>query len=411
MFILIGLNKKWKCLLFLILVEARRNQLNFMKRRRLDPCAWFHATCIGVSSAGTRTLRLNQEIDMSSDLTKGATQLLLLGAEDSGKSTLMKSARLIFDSRPTTEKRREFVKHIHKLVIKSMKTLLKWSAAYLSVPDADRNQGIKSAILTHNDNDPLNPLVTSAIAELWVNDKYVKSAYDRRREFFLSDGAAFFFNDIIRISDAKYLPTDQDILRVPVSQTAVEQIEVAIDNQVVKIIECGQKTEREKWVHLFERVEAVVFVASLADYDKIVDGDFKRNRLVESMALFHWVVNHPAFEYSAIVLVLTKKDLLEEQLKKSAFRLEGPRHNESRFLDFVGEESPHNVIEYIKSKFLLLATHRVNAKGPDIDRMKVYALNTLEKRSSVRRVLKDIVRYVTDDKLSELLRSEDENED
>ena len=43
--------------------------------------------------------------------------------------------------------------------------------------------------------------------------------------------------------------------------------------------------------------------------------------------------------------------------------------------------------------------------------MKVYALNTLEKRSSVRRVLKDIVRYVTDDKLSELLRSEDDNED
>lgn len=380
-------------------------------KRRMDPCAWFRASCIGVSSAGTRTERLNMEIDMSSDLTKGSTQLLLLGTEDSGKSTLMKSATLIFDSRLTLEKRKEFIKHIHKLVIKSMKTLLKWSATYLSVPDTDRNQGIKSAILTHNENDPLNPLISSAIAELWENDTYVKSAFDRRREFFLSDGAAFFFNEIIRISDAKYVPTDQDILRVPVTQTAVEQIEVAIDNHVVKLIECGQKTEREKWVYLFERVQAVVFVASLADYDKIVEGDLKRNKLVETMALFHWVVNHPAFEFSAIVLILTKKDLLENQLKKSGFRLEGPRHNESRFLDFVGEETPQNVIEYIKSKFLLLATHRVNAKGPEIERMKVYALNTLEKRSAVRRVLKDVVRYVTDDKMFELLKSEDDNED
>lgn len=380
-------------------------------KRRMDPCAWFRASCIGVSSAGTRTERLNMEIDMSSDLSKGATQLLLLGTEDSGKSTLMKSATLIFDSRLTLEKRKEFIKHIHKLVIKSMKTLLKWSATYLSVPYTDRNQGIKSAILTHNENDPLNPLISSAIAELWENDTYVKSAFDRRREFFLSDGAAFFFNEIIRISDAKYVPTDQDILRVPVTQTAVEQIEVAIDNHVVKLIECGQKTEREKWVYLFERVQAVVFVASLADYDKIVEGDFKRNKLVETMALFHWVVNHPAFEFSAIVLILTKKDLLENQLKKSGFRLEGPRHNESRFLDFVGEETPQNVIEYIKSKFLLLATHRVNAKGPEIERMKVYALNTLEKRSAVRRVLKDVVRYVTDDKMFELLKSEDDNED
>jgi hypothetical protein len=380
-------------------------------KRRYDPCAWFRASCIGVSSAGNRTQRLNVEIDMSSDLTKGATQLLLLGTEDSGKSTLMKSASLIFDSRPTTEKRKEIIKHVHKIVIKSMKILLQWSEIYLSVPTFDRNQGIKSAILTHNDNDPLNPLISSAIGELWKNDPFVKTAYDRRREFFLSDGAAYFFDEIIRISEAKYVPTDQDILHVPITQTAVEQIEVAIDNQIVKIIECGQKTEREKWVHLFERVHAVVFVASLADYDKIVEGDFKRNKLVESMALFHWVVNHPAFEYSAIVLVLTKKDLLENQLKKSGFRLEGHVHNESRFLDFVGEETPLNVIEYIKSKFLLLATHRVNAKGPEIDRMKVYALNTLEKRSAVRRVLKDIVRYVTDDKIGELLRSEEENED
>jgi hypothetical protein len=35
----------------------------------------------------------------------------------------------------------------------------------------------------------------------------------------------------------------------------------------------GQKTERKKWIHTFECVEMVLFVASLNDFDLCMDED------------------------------------------------------------------------------------------------------------------------------------------
>ena len=45
----------------------------------------------------------------------------------------------------------------------------------------------------------------------------------------------------------------------------------------------GQRNERKKWIHCFEDVTAVIFVAALSEYDQVLYEDTSTNRMVEAI--------------------------------------------------------------------------------------------------------------------------------
>ena len=53
----------------------------------------------------------------------------------------------------------------------------------------------------------------------------------------------------------------------------------------------GQRSERKKWLHVMDNVDAVLFIASLSDYDQRLNEDSTRNRMQESIALFDNICN------------------------------------------------------------------------------------------------------------------------
>ena len=53
----------------------------------------------------------------------------------------------------------------------------------------------------------------------------------------------------------------------------------------------GQRNERKKWIHCFEDVTAVVFLAALSAYDQVLMEKDNVNRLNEAIALFEHIVN------------------------------------------------------------------------------------------------------------------------
>jgi len=81
----------------------------------------------------------------------------------------------------------------------------------------------------------------------------------------------------------------------------------------------GQRNERRKWIHCFDNVQAVVFVASLSEFDQKLYEDESQNRLDEAVQLFDQICNSKWFKNTSIILFLNKKDLFQEKLAEKNF--------------------------------------------------------------------------------------------
>ena len=91
----------------------------------------------------------------------------------------------------------------------------------------------------------------------------------------------------------------------------VEEHFLIDDVQFVMFDVGGQRNERKKWIHCFEGVTAVIFVAAISEYDQVLFEDKTQNRMIEAIALFREVCNLKWFKDTAMILFLNKRDLFE----------------------------------------------------------------------------------------------------
>ena len=171
------------------------------------------------------------------------------------------------------------------------------------------------------------------ITKMWKHP-HVQKAYDKRNEFQLNDSAYYYLNDRLHeIFTASYVPDDQDVLRSRVRTTGIVQSDFTITKDKAKLPITmfdvgGQRNERRKWIHCFDAVDAVVFVASLSEFDQVLYEDESKNRLEEALELFKQIINNKWFKGAHFILFLNKKDLfqkkLEEKKKDSAKKGNAP---------------------------------------------------------------------------------------
>lgn len=60
---------------------------------------------------------------------------------------------------------------------------------------------------------------------------------------------------------------------------------------------------------------AIIFCASLSEYDQVLREDESQNRMVESLTLFEQITNTTWFEKIPFILFLNKMDLFQEKIK------------------------------------------------------------------------------------------------
>jgi len=106
----------------------------------------------------------------------------------------------------------------------------------------------------------------------------------------------------------------------------------------------GQRNERKKWIHSFEGVTAVIFVASLSEYDQTLFEDNSVSRITESLNLFEEVLNMKWFLNHPVLLFLNKRDLFLEKIKKVALS--------DVFPEFSGGDDYALAAEFMERKFL-----------------------------------------------------------
>ena len=90
----------------------------------------------------------------------------------------------------------------------------------------------------------------------------------------------------------------------------------------------GQRNERKKWIHAFDNVTAVIFVAAISEYDQVLYEDSQTNRIDEAIKLFDEICNSSWFSKTSMILFLNKSDLFKAKLKHVPLRVPGVRYDD-----------------------------------------------------------------------------------
>jgi GTPase SAR1 family protein len=88
----------------------------------------------------------------------------------------------------------------------------------------------------------------------------------------------------------------------------------------------GQRSERRKWLHCLDNIDAVLFIASLSEYDQQLKEDSNQNRTKESASLFSTICSLPWFQRASMILFLNKKDVFDDQIKYSSLKDHFPNY-------------------------------------------------------------------------------------
>lgn len=286
---------------------------------------------------GMRQNLLNKKIKAEKKRTRKdkVHKLLLLGAGGSGKSTFFKQLNCIYGTGIQIEdKENKFLKIIHSNVIVGMETLLlkyefyskrqrsrrRKSAAMnipLIEPMAKENEKFADFINNFNVDDFKDYFeeIKEAINSLW-NDPCIKQLWSIRSKFYIPDSAEHFFNKVDKICEKYYLPDDEDCLLSRYQTTGIVEQTFEVDGEhKFQVFDVGgQRNERKKWIHCFESVTAVIFIASIAAYDMTLSEDKNTNRMEEALDLFSQICNGRWFKHTAMILFLNKIDLFKQKI-------------------------------------------------------------------------------------------------
>ncbi|XP_023323021.1 G protein alpha q subunit isoform X4 [Eurytemora carolleeae] len=304
--------------------------------------------------------RINAEIERQLRKDKRDARrelkLLLLGTGESGKSTFIKQMRIIHGAGYSDEDKKSYIKLVFQNIFMAMQSMIR-AMELLKIQYQNPNCAEKADLVRSIDYETVtafeSPYV-EAIKELWA-DNGIQDCYGRRREYQLTDSAKYFLDDLERICDVEYLPTEQDILRSRVPTTGIIEYPFDLDGIVFRMVDVGgQRSERRKWIHCFENVTSIIFLVALSEYDQILFESDNENRMEESKALFKTIITYPWFQHSSVILFLNKKDLLEEKIMYS--------HLVDYFPEYDGPQQDHKSARDFICKIYLNA-------NPDPDRM------------------------------------------
>lgn len=263
----------------------------------------------------------------------GSLKLLVLGAGNSGKTTIFKQFIERF-GRLEDKVDLSFEKGI---IIRSYiriftQLLVSVKSEYGSFAENERlnNDLLNKFFSIHENNLQLPKTFTSVseeqltlIKEFFQTEGCIEFLEHHKRKYWISESIDYFADNAERICAKDYIPTEMDYLKRDDSSSGFKQAVFRSKEQIFFIVDTGgQGPERFKWPLTYESVAVIVFVASLADFDRNLFEDSRKNCLKDAIELCKKTLNCSSLINISFILLLTKSDLLEQKLDKMEKRSE-----------------------------------------------------------------------------------------
>jgi len=307
--------------------------------------------CCGSSDTAEkeRSRQLDRQLKEDHEKSQREVKLLLLGAGESGKSTIVKQMTIIHKEGYSEDSRKKFINVILNNALVSLTNIVQAMNSItpnVSFGDPARQADADKLVgydLLDTSATQLPEGAPDVMKRLWV-DEGVQACFRRSNEYQLMDSAKYYLDAIDRICGPDFIPDEQDVLRCRVQTTGIVEENFSFKDLHFRMYDVGgQRSERRKWIHCFEGVTAIIFCASLSAYDLVLAEDDQTNRMHESMKLFDSICNNKWFLDTSIILFLNKKDLFEEKIIRSSLKV--------CFPEYCGADEYAEAANYIQAQF------------------------------------------------------------
>jgi len=294
----------------------------------------------------------NSQIDRAARKKENKQQqeikMLLLGAGDSGKSTVFKQMIRLHGGGFSPQERSQYKLGARLMISKTVKEIIDrceemkidilsgYPELKVQILHADRELGIDM-----KDDELLR------IGKILWEDRNLPQLWEYKSRFQFPCNFEYFMNDMDRILAPAYEPTDEDALRTRIMTLGMIQRVFQMDELNLRLLDVGgQRNERKKWIHQFEGVNAVIYVAALSEYDQRLYEDENVNRVTEAMTLFNEVCNSGWFPNACVIIFFNKMDLFDEKVKRANIK--------DYFSDYNGGMNTADGREFFSEKFLAI---------------------------------------------------------
>ncbi|KAF8363051.1 gpa-11, partial [Pristionchus pacificus] len=223
----------------------------------------------------SRSGEIEAQIERDRIANKKTLKILLLGSSESGKSTIFKQMRILHMNGFNELDLVNYRYLIFSNVIDATNQLIEGARKLRIIPEEETLRHIMFlnhciTIKGRNEVDLTSDL-GAAIKAIYLS-RMGQETLQRKEEITLLDSAKYFLDAIDRISTPGYKPSDDDILRSRVATTGIIEIEFPYKKAVLRMVDVGgQRAEQRKWIHCFDNVSGVLFVAELSGYNQKID--------------------------------------------------------------------------------------------------------------------------------------------
>ncbi|KAI9493133.1 guanine nucleotide binding protein, alpha subunit [Zychaea mexicana] len=305
---------------------------------------------MGNSHSANKSKAIDKQIKHDQKRLNREVKILLLGAGDSGKSTVLKQMRLIHASGFSPAEREAFRLVIFGNILSAMQSLLECMNELQYTLDNQTNWAYISlfeALPMIKHGTPYPGEYLQPLKSLWA-DGGIQETFKKGNTFALNDNVQFFYDDLDRVFQPDYMPTDQDIIQCRIKTTGI--VETTFRNGPIIYRMCdvgGQRSERKKWIHCFENVASVLFVVAISGYDCCLVEDRDSNQMYEALMLFDSICNSKWFVNTSMILFLNKVDVFKRKLRESPIK--------TYFPDYTGSSKDYNqAADYFRKRFEML---------------------------------------------------------
>ncbi|TRY76805.1 hypothetical protein TCAL_10454 [Tigriopus californicus] len=287
--------------------------------RDLLGCGFFRSKPNGELDQRNRSKQIDKQLRLDRRKVQRMVKLLLLGAGESGKSTFLKQMRIIHGLQFDANQIEEFKRVIYQNIVRGMQVLASNSFKWGYAMEHAENEENRVTLLQLTEYSTINAHTFGGryhaiLSSLW-RDQAIQQVFERRSKLQVVDSVGYFLNNLDRVSDPNYVPTNQDILYCRKTTKGIIEFPMTIENVPFLFVDVGgQRTQRQKWFECFDSVTAILFMASTSEFDQVLLEDSMTNRLEEARTVFSSIVNNKIFKQAAIILFLNKMDLLKEKV-------------------------------------------------------------------------------------------------